>query len=259
MNDGGRSRPRDFVASLEKGLKVLLCFERKHSRLNLTEVARLTGYTPAAARRLLKTLQELDYLHSDGKWFWVAPRTLLLARPYLVSRPAPQLAQPVLDQLADRTRQSASLGLLLDDEVLIIARSTGRRTLSTGLGIGSRLPAFCSALGRAMLSTWPRADVARYLAATPMHAYTPRTARDPAAAIEQVEHCRIHGWAECDEELELGVRSIALPVTSTPDKTLAALSLSVRAERMSMQAFRQAHLEAIREARDVLKGMVSFD
>jgi len=259
MDDQDRSHPRDFVASLEKGLKVLLCFDRKRSRLNLSEVARLTGYTPATARRLLMTLQELDYLHGDGKRFWVAPRTLLLARPYLTSRPAPQLAQPVLDKLADRTRQSASLGLLLDQEVLIIARSTARRTLSTGLGIGSRLPAFCSAIGRAVLSTLPRAEVVRYLATTPLDSCTPKTVGDLASATDRVEHCRIHGWAECDEELELGVRSIAVPISSFPDKTPAAVSLSVRAERMTMHAFRQTHLAAIREARDELKATVNLD
>jgi IclR family pca regulon transcriptional regulator len=259
MPEPDRSHPRDFVASLDKGLKVLQCFDRKHPKLSLSEVARLTGFTPATARRLLMTLQALDYLHSDGKRFWVAPRTLLLARPYLISRPAPQLAQPVLDKLADRTRQSASLGVLLDQEVLIIARSTGRRTLSTGLGIGSRLPAFCSAIGRAALSTLPPDDVVRYLEGVPLDAYTPRTVRDLPSAVEQVEHCRLHGWAECDEELELGVRSIAMPVSRFPDKTLAAVSLSVRAERMSMQAFRQAHMDAIREARDVLGATVSSE
>lgn len=259
MTDDQRSHPRDFVASLEKGLKVLLCFERKHAKLTLSEVARLSGYTPATTRRLLMTLHQLDYLHSDGKRFWVAPRTLLLATPYLMSRPAPQLAQPVLDQLADRTRQSASLGLLLDREVLVIARSTGRRTLATGLGIGSRLPAFCSAMGRAVLSTLPQAQVLSYLAATPLDAYTPKTVRDLAAAAEQVDHCRRYGWAECDEELELGVRSIAVPIASGPHKTIAALSLSVRAERMGINAFRQAHLAALQEARDVLQASVNFD
>lgn len=259
MTQAPRSHPRDFIASLDKGLKVLLCFERKHARLNLSEVARLTGYTPATARRLLLTLHELDYLHSDGKLFWVAPRTLLLARSYLASRPAPQIAQPVLDKLADRTRQSASLGVLLDDEVLIIARSTGRRTLSTGLGIGSRLPGFCSALGRAVLSTLPQEEVVRYLASTPLKPWTPNTVQDIASATAQVDHCRTYGWAECDEELELGVRSIAVPITSMADKTIAAVSLSVRAERMSMNAFREAHLAAVREARDALKATVTFD
>jgi IclR family pca regulon transcriptional regulator len=165
----------------------------------------------------------------------------------------------VLDKLADRTRQSASLGLLLDQEVLIIARSTGQRTLSTGLGIGSRLPAFCSAIGRAVLSTLPRADVVRYLTGTSLDAYTRMTVRDVASAADQVEHCRDHGWAECDEELELGVRCIAVPVSSLADKTIAAVSLSVRAERMTMNAFRQAHLAAILEARDELKATVNFE
>jgi DNA-binding IclR family transcriptional regulator len=109
------------------------------SKLTLSEVARLTGSSPASARRSLHTLHALDYLESDGKRFWVAPRALLVAHAYLASRPTPQLAQPLLDSLAERTRQSASLGKLLDDDVIIIARSTARRSLSTGLGIGSRL------------------------------------------------------------------------------------------------------------------------
>lgn len=255
-----RSHPRDYVASLEKGLQVLLCFDRKHARLTLSDVARLTGYTPAAARRFLMTLQELDYLHSDGKHFWVAPRALLLARPYLTSRAAPQVAQPILDKLADRTRQSASLGVLLDNEVLIIARSTGRRTLSTGLGIGSRLPVFCSALGRAMLSRLSEEEARDRLAAAPMEKWTPKTVDNLASAIERVKRSRRVGWGECDEELELGVRSIAIPISSASDRTLAALSLSVRAERMTMDAFRVAHLAAIEEARDeLIRSKATFD
>ncbi len=260
MTEAQRSHPRDFVASLEKGLQVLLCFDRKHARLNLSDVARLTGYTPAAARRFLMTLEELDYLHSDGKWFWVAPRTLLLARPYLTSRAAPQVAQPILDKLADRTRQSASLGVLLDNEVLIIARSTARRTLSTGLGIGSRLPVFCSALGRAMLSRLSAEESRDRLAAAPIEKWTPRTVDNLATAVESVERSRRLGWGECDEELELGVRSIAIPISSAFDRTIAALSLSVRAERMTMDAFRVAHLAAIEEARDELvRSKATFD
>ncbi|MEK9802212.1 MAG: IclR family transcriptional regulator C-terminal domain-containing protein [Curvibacter sp.] len=260
MTEAPRSHPRDFVASLEKGLQVLRCFDRKHAKLSLSDVARLTGYTPAAARRFLMTLEALDYLHSDGKWFWVAPRTLLLARPYLTSRAAPQVAQPILDKLADRTRQSASLGVLLDHEVLIIARSTGRRTLSTGLGIGSRLPVFCSALGRAMLSRLSAQEALDYLAAAPMEKWTPKTVDNLEAAVKSVERCRRQGWGECDEELELGVRSIAIPMADASDRTIAALSLSVRAERMSMEAFRAAHLAAIEEARDeLIRSKATFD
>lgn len=239
---------------------MLLCFDRKHAKLSLSDVARLTGYTPAAARRFLMTLEELDYLHGDGKWFWVAPRTLLLARPYLTSRAAPQVAQPILDKLADRTRQSASLGMLLDNEVLIIARSTGRRTLSTGLGIGSRLPVFCSALGRAVLSRLSPEEVLDHLAVAPMDKWTPKTVDNVASAAESVERSRALGWAECDEELEMGVRSIAVPISNACDSTIAAVSLSVRAERMTMDAFRIAHLSALEEARDeLIRSKVTFD
>ena len=136
-----RRNDKDFVTSLQKGLDVLTCFSRQASKLTLSEVARLTGSSPASARRSLHTLHALDYLESDGKRFWVAPRALLVAHAYLASRPTPQLAQPLLDALAERTRQSASMGKLLDEDVIIIARSTARRSLSTGLGIGSRLPA----------------------------------------------------------------------------------------------------------------------
>lgn len=170
------------------------------------------------------------------------------------------MAQPILDKLADRTRQSASLGVLLDNEVLIIARSTGRRTLSTGLGIGSRLPVFCSALGRAMLSRLSAEEARDRLTAAPMEKWTPKTVDHLAGAVDSVERSRALGWGECDEELELGVRSIAIPITSASDRTIAALSLSVRAERMTMEAFRAAYLAAIEEARDeLIRSKATFD
>ncbi len=259
MAEEYRSHSRDFVASLDKGLKVLMCFERRHSKLSLSEVARLTGYSPATARRFLMTLQALDYLRSDGKRFWVAPRTLLLARPYLVSRPAPQLAQPILDALAERTRQSASLGILLDHEVLIIARSTGRRTLSTGLGIGSRLPAYCSSLGRALLSALTREELMTYLANTSFEQWTPKTSQDAASAADAVARCQSAGWSDCDEELEVGVRAIAVPVHDASGQPVAAVSLSVRAEQISMQAFQEKHLAAIQEAGRRIGSTISFD
>lgn len=238
----------------------MLCFDRRHSRLSLSDVARLTGYTPAAVRRFLKTLQALDYLHSDGKHFWVKPRTLLLARPYLTSRSAPQMAQPILDKLADRTRQSATVGVLLDQEVLIVARSNGQRTLSTGLGIGSRLPVFCSALGRALLSQLSDEEVQDRLATEPMEKWTPKTIDNPEGALAMVLQSRNQGWGECDEELELGVRSVAVPITNLSDRTIAALSLSVRAERMSMEEFLAEHLAAIEEARDeLIRSKAVFD
>ena len=243
---------KDFVASLEKGLDVLTCFNRQNAKLTLSEVARLTGSSPASARRSLLTLHALDYLESDGRRFWVAPRALLVAHAYLASRPTPQLAQPLLDALAERTRQSASLGKLLDDDVIIIARSTARRSLSTGLGIGSRLPAYCSALGRVALANLPQSEAARRVRAMRREPLTPKTIYELDAVLDKVERCRRDGWAGADGELELGVRSMAVPAFDQQGKFLVGLSISVRAERMTMTEFTHTLLPVLLKGRDTL-------
>src|ERR1700712_4976746 len=115
---------RSFVASLQKGLDVLLCFDRAHPKLTVSDAARLSGLSPASARRSLLTLQALGYLTHDGKLFWMLPRVLLLANAYLASRPTPNIVQPLLDSLAERTRESASVAQLMGDQTIIVARST---------------------------------------------------------------------------------------------------------------------------------------
>lgn len=243
---------RDFVSSLQKGLEVLTCFGRDAARQTLSEVARRTGSSPASARRSLHTLHALGYLESDGKRFWMAPRALLVAQAYLSSRPTPQLAQPLLDALSERTRESASLGKLVGDDVIIIARSTGRRSLSTGLGIGSRLPAYCSAIGRVLLASLPPAEAARRVRAMQRVALTPRTVHRADEVLALVQQCRERGWAENDGELELGVRSMAAPVVDRDGVTVGGLSISVRAERMEFGEFRATMLPALLKARDSL-------
>lgn len=243
---------RDFVTSLQKGLDVLTCFNREASRLTVTEVARLTGSSPASARRSLHTLHALGYLETDGKRFWVAPRALLVAHAYLASRPTPQLAQPLLDALSERTRESASLGKLLGDDVIVIARSTARRSLSTGLGIGSRLPAYCSAMGRVLLASLPPAEAARRVQAMPRKPLTPQTVYRADEVLALVARCREEGWAGNDGELEIGVRSMAVPVFDRQGTAVGAMSIAVRAERMTLPEFRDAFLPALRKARDTL-------
>ncbi|MBA3772670.1 MAG: helix-turn-helix domain-containing protein [Ramlibacter sp.] len=243
---------RDFVASLQKGLEVLTCFNRGASRLTLSEVARLTGSSAASARRSLLTLHALDYLESDGKRFWVAPRALLVAHSYLASRPIPQLAQPTLDALAERTRQSASLAKLVGDHAMIIARSTARRSLSTGLGIGARLPAYCSATGRVLLAGLPPAEAARRVRAMAREPLTAKTVYRTDEVLAEVARCREEGWAGNDGELEMEVRSMAVPVFDREGDTVGAMSIAVRIDRMTMVELRDAFLPVLRKARDSL-------
>ncbi|OUL99753.1 IclR family transcriptional regulator domain-containing protein [Variovorax sp. JS1663] len=245
---------RNFVASLQKGLDVLTCFGRQHSRLTVSEVARLTASSPASARRSLLTLHALGYLDSDGKRFWMLPKALLVAHAYLASRATPSLAQPLLDALSERTRESASLGKLLGDDAIIIARSTARRSLSVGLGIGSRLPAYCSALGRVLLASLPPAEAERRVRAMPRHALTAHTVYEAKPVLALVARCREEGYASNDGELELGVRSMAVPVHDRSGAMVAAMSIAVRAERMSFVEFRDAFLPALRKASATLGG-----
>lgn len=239
---------RNFVASLDKGLQVLTCFSRLHSRLTLSDVARLTGQSPASARRALLTLQSLGYLGGDGKRFWMQPRALLVAHAFLSSRPMPALAQPLLDALSERTRESASLGQLLDDHAIIVGRSTARRSLSTGLGIGSRLPAYCSALGRVLLAGLPPREAQRRLQAMERVALTPSTVTDVRQLMALVRRCRVQEYASQDTELELGVRSMAIPVRDRDGVVVAGMSIAVRTERMTGEEFREQFLPVLRRA-----------
>ena len=243
---------KNFVVSLKKGLEVLTCFGRQHGRLTLSEVASLADISPASARRSLLTLQQLGYLDSDGKYFWMLPRSLLVAHAYLASRPTPSLAQPLLDALSEKTRESASLGTLLDDDAIIIARSTARRSLSTGLGIGSRLPVYCSAMGRVLLASMTPTEAARRIHGMARPQLTPATVVDAAQILQLVARCRADGYSTNDGELEIGVRSMAVPVSDSAGLFIGAMSIAVRAERMTMAEFREAFLPALQRARTTL-------
>lgn len=243
---------KNFVASLQKGLEALTCFGRQHHRLTVSQVALLTSASPASARRSLLTLQSLGYLDSDGKHFWMLPRSLLVAHAYLASRPTPSLAQPLLDGLSERTRESASLGMLLDDDAIIVARSTARRSLSLGLGIGSRLPAYCSALGRVLLAALPPAEAARRVRAMARPRLTPSTVVGADAVLTMVARCRQEGVATNEGELETGVRSMAVPVADRSGQVVAAMSIAMRSHRMSAEEFREAFLPVLMRARSML-------
>ncbi len=243
---------KNFVVSLQKGLEVLTCFGRQHGLQTISEVARLTASSPASARRSLLTLQQLGYLGSDGKHFWMLPRALLVAHAYLASRPTPSLAQPLLDALSERTRESASLGTLMDDDVIIIARSTARRSLSTGLGIGSRLPVYCSAMGRVLLASMAPAEAARRVNVMARPRLTAGTVVSASKILILVERCRDDGYATSDGELEIGVRSMAVPVVDRAGNFIGAMSIAVRAERMTMVELREAFLPALQRARTTL-------
>ncbi len=243
---------KDFVASLRKGVDVLTCFGRSRERLTVTQVARATGATPAAARRSILTLQAMGFIDGDDHKYWLLPRTLLFAHSYLTSSPLPSLAQPFLDALSERTREATSIGMLMDEDAIVVARSAARRCLSTGLGIGSRLPLYCSALGKVLLASMPQEEVQRRVRGMDLRMLTSHTTHTPEAVIELIDDCRKLGYATNDEELERGVRSLAVPVYSRGGTTIAAMSIAVRSERTVCHELRHTYLPLLLSAREEL-------
>lgn len=238
-------RNKDRIAGLAKGLRLLEAFDAAHARMTVSEAARAVDLSPASARRCLLTLCELGYLRSDGKQFWMDHGALRVSHAYASSTQLPRLFQPVLDTLSERSRESASLAVLHGDQVLIAARSTARRTMRVGLAVGSRLPLHCSAAGRALV--WGRTDreLRALLGAAPLARFTPRTITSVRELQRELAASRERGYTVCDEEIELGVRSIAVPVFAAGGRVVAAMSISTRAERMTLGEMVKAFLPAL--------------
>ncbi len=224
---------KNMIAGLSKGLRILESFNGAYTRMTQSEVARRIGITPAAARRSLMTLCALGYAKTDGKRYWLDHGVLRLTYAYASSTRMPRLLQPQLDALSARARESASVVVLHRSEVLVAARSTAQRSLTVGLGVGSRLPLHCSATGRVLLASLPDAQVQALLNACPREKMTAFTVTDLEKLRQLVRECRSCGYAMSNEEIELGVRSLAVPLYDSRNTTLAALSISTRADRLT--------------------------
>jgi IclR family pca regulon transcriptional regulator len=236
------------VQSLERGLKVIRAFDSEHRDLTLSEVARATGLTRAAARRFLLTLVELGYVHADGGRFSLRPRVLELGFAYLSSLSLPAVAQPHMEELVATINESSSISVLDDTEIVYVARVPTRRIMSITLAVGTRLPAYATSMGRVLLASLSDADLDERLARIDLRPLTRHTVRDHDALRRSLETVRRQGYAVVDQELEEGLRSGAVPIRDASGGVVAALNVSVHASRTSMQALRTDFLGPARKA-----------
>jgi IclR family transcriptional regulator, pca regulon regulatory protein len=220
---------REHVRSLERGLAVIRAFDADHPSQSLSDVARRTGLTRAAARRFLLTLAELGYVRTDGKLFALTPRVLELGFAYLSSLSLSEIAAPHLEALVREVRESASVSVLDGAEVVYVARVPTSRIMTVAITIGTRLPAFATSMGRVLLAALPPGERERRLAALPAHPLTERTITDPAALARELDAVREAGYCVVDQELELGLRSISVPVKDRTGAVVAAANVSTRA------------------------------
>lgn len=221
----------EFVQSLARGLAVIRAFDEEHPRLTLSEVARVAGLTRAAARRFLRTLVELGYMRTDGRLFMLTPRVLDLGFSYLTSLGLPQLAQPHMEALVATVRESSSLCVLDDDQIVYVARVPTRRIMTVNITVGTRFPAYATSMGRVLLAGRPPAWLDGYLERTRLIPLTPATVTDPRRLREVLAAVAADGYALVNEELEVGLRSLAVPVRRPDGQVGAALNVSMHANR----------------------------
>jgi IclR family transcriptional regulator, pca regulon regulatory protein len=244
----GGGRRTDFVQSLDRGLAVIRCFSSEHPSLTLSEVAERTGLTRAAARRFLLTLQELGYVGSSGRQFSLRPRVLALGYAYLSSFSVSQIAQPHLEDLAEELHESCSVSVLDGDDLVYVARASANRIMTIALTVGTRLPAYPTSMGRILLAHLPETELDAYLRRTTMRKLTEHTITDPGELRAVLATARSRGWTAVDQELEAGVRSIAVPIRDSSRKVVAAINASAHAARVPMRTLEKQFLPRLQGA-----------
>jgi len=224
-------RSTEFVQSLERGLSVITVFSEEARPLTLSEIAEKTGLARAAARRFLITLRDLGYVESDGRLFSLRPRVLELGYSYLSSLPVWEVARPHLEELAGKVQETTSASVLDGDDIVFVARVESKRIMSMTLGVGSRLPAWATAMGRVLLADLSSDQLDRYFLHATLAPLNQRTITDEKKLRRIIDEARKRGWTLVDQEVEEGVRSLAVPIRSPQGRTEAAVTVCSHALR----------------------------
>lgn len=223
------TKPTDFIASLAKGLRVIEAFSVTQPRLSVAQAAEIAELDRASARRCLLTLHQLGYVDYDGKFFTPTPRILRLGLGTLAALPLAQVVQPWLDQLSETVGQSVSVSILDETDIVYVARAAQRRVMSIGLMPGSRLPAHCTSMGRVLLAALPETKVRAVLAASTLAPRTRFSITDPDELISVIRAVADNGYALLDQEVEIGLRALAVPLVNHRGQTVAALNIGIAA------------------------------
>lgn len=252
-NDDAKPTPDSFIQALARGLSMLEVFDEQHPDLSLTELALALNTNKPTARRIAQTLVTLGYLETlPAKRYRLGTRALALGQRYLATLDLAQVARPHLERLSQATGESTNLAVRDGREVVYVVRvQAAPRILSINLQVGSRLPAYATSLGKALLLGKTDAELVAVLGPPPWPALTPHTARSPVTLRPSLDHVQSHGYAICDGELELGLRSIAAPVFNAEAQVAAAVNVSTHAAQVPIEQltgpFAQALLKTARD------------
>lgn len=244
------AQPREdhFVQSFERGLSVITAFGPSTPELSLSDVARTTGLTRAAARRFLLTLVDLGYVRQEGKLFRLTPRVLTLGYAFLSSMSLPGIAGPHLEWLTAEVHESASMSVLDGRDVVYVARVPTSRIMTVSINVGTRFPAYATSMGHVLLAGLDDDALEEHLAAVDLVPLTDHTVTSVEALRSRVRDVRRQGFALVDQELEYGLRSLAVPVRNRLGTVVAAVNISTQVSRVGPEETRRALLPPLRKA-----------
>jgi IclR family pca regulon transcriptional regulator len=249
LDDNAAPRPSDtYVQSFARGLQVIRSFSAQAPQQTLSEVAQRTGLTRAGARRILLTLESLGYVRCQGRQFSLAPRILDLGFAYLSSLPLWNLAEPVMERLVEEIKESCSAAVLDGADIVYVLRIPTHKIMSINLGIGSRLPAHCTSMGRTLLADLDPAALDAMLREHPPTRYTDRTIVDPAQLKAELATVRQQGWCIVNQELEEGLVSLSAPIRDRAGRAIAAMNVSGQVNRTSPAYMLEHFLPRLRAA-----------
>jgi IclR family pca regulon transcriptional regulator len=243
----GSEQSRDFVQSLSRGLAVITVFGPERQNMTLSEVARLTDLTRATARRFLLTLVDLGYMRTDGKLFSLTPHVLNLGFSYLSGLSITEVAQPHVQELAARVHESSSVAVLDGDDIVYVVRVPTKRIMAVAISVGTRFPAYATSMGRVLLASLSPEQLEAYVQRVDLAPLTTFTLTDKTAFRQLLERVRADGFVVTDQELEVGLRSTAVPIRDAHGNVIAAINLSAQAARVSPEKMRNEMLPHLLE------------
>jgi IclR family transcriptional regulator, pca regulon regulatory protein len=244
-----RNGDPNYMTSLARGLAVIQAFSQSQQQLTISQISNKTGFSRAAVRRCLYTLAKLSFAGSeDNRHFFLRPRVLTLGHSYISSMPLAAAAQPILDHVSHILRESCSIATLDGTEIVYIARANVTRIMSIDLGVGSRLPAFCTTMGRILLAFLPPEPLEEVLERIVFKKYTERTVVGAEKLRQILRTVQRNGYSIIDQELEHGLRALAVPIWNPAGKVVAALNVGVHAQRVSIQDLQTRFFHCLKAA-----------
>ncbi len=246
--EGAKAMTQEYLSTFARGLEVIRVFTRHKPRMTLSEVAAETGMTRATARRFLHTLVKEGYVGVEGRYFSLLPKVFDLGFSVFASMDIWDVVQPVLDDLAEELQESAMAAILDNDSVIYLARAFPNRQVTVGIRVGHRMPAHIGSTGRVLLAALSDKELHAYLDRANLAKLTPSSITSKVRLRDEIDLVRRQGFAVVEDEMEIGLRSISVPVYDLQNNVTAALNVGVPSGRVSAETLRGPILVALLEA-----------